>query len=312
MPEENVRTSHFYTWSDLPSRMIPLLMEEFLWNGVKYLSLDSSDCKKMLEDPAFITSIFWYAHQTGIVFADVHAPWSVDFDLDVLAPRRRKEMIREHTFLLDHLGKYGIKTYTMHIGASPWCATPQVVDLPEIRKNTLDTLEQLLPAAEKNGIIIAVENSFEPVDSADEVLFYVEHFSHPNIRCCFDSGHANIMRKEGKEMEKYQSSFREIVWKNDLVLSDSEFEKLSPYIVTCHLHDNDGYNDSHTLPGTGTTNWNILMEDLAKKCPSLQSIQNESSFSKKNCIGKSAAVFRILTSPVPDKNEALKIFLNDL
>ena len=83
---------------------------------------------------------------------------------------------------------------------------------------------------------------------------------------------------------------------------------MAPYIVTCHLHDNNGYNDAHTLPGTGTINWDKLMDDLYTKCPLLQSIQNESSFGNGNSIGKAAAVFRVLSGNAPDKNTILQNF----
>lgn len=308
MSDNRINVSHFYDFGKLPKNMVGDLMAEFVWNGVSHITLSSSDCRKMLEDPAFSTSLFWFAQQTGIAFVDAHAPFGQFFDLDLLEPLRRKEMIKEHSYLLERLGHYGIKTYTLHVGASPWCATPPAVELPELRKNTLEALEELLPAAEKAGITLCVENSFEPVNSAKEVLYYIKHFDHKNLRCCFDSGHANIMAKANKDLSRYADSFKEIVWRNSLQLDDEEFNKLAPYIVTCHLHDNDGYNDAHTLPGTGTINWDTLMEDLFTKCPLLQSIQNESSFGAKSCIGKSAAVFRILTGSAPDKTEILKNF----
>lgn len=308
MCRDCIRVSHFYEFSRLPKNMIGEIMAEFSWNGVKFLTLDAADCKTMLKDPNFSTSLPWYAQQYGITFGDVHAPYGQYFDLDLLQPLRREEMIKEHSYLLERLGNYGIKTYTMHVGAVPWCAAPAAVEMPELRKNAIDTLEKLLPVAEKAGIIICIENAFEPVDSADEVLSYVKYFDHPNIRCCFDCGHANIMRKTGKDLSKYKKEFNEVVWRNALTLSDEEFNKMAPYIVTCHLHDNDGYSDAHTLPGTGTVHWDILMDDLYTKCPLLQSIQNESSLSNGNCIGKSAAVFRVLSGNAPDKNEILRNF----
>ena len=47
-------------------------------------------------------------------------------------------------------------------------------------------------------------------------------------------------------------------------------------IVTCHLHDNDGYSDQHFLPGKGTINWEKLIRDLSA-CPRILSMQAEVS-----------------------------------
>ncbi|MBO4305074.1 MAG: sugar phosphate isomerase/epimerase [Lentisphaeria bacterium] len=307
MLAENVRVSHFYVWSRMPKKMIPELMSEFAWNGIGYFALTGPDCKEMLKDPDFSTLLPWYASQCGLSFADVHAPYGMNFDLDLLEPLRRKEMIQEHTYLLERLGNYGVRTYTLHVGAVPWCATPPAVGMEELRKNALDSLEKLLPVAEKSGIVLCVENAFEPVDSADEVLFYIRHFNHPNLRCCFDSGHANIMRKTGKDLSKYKKEFKEIVWRGDLRLTDGEFDKMAPYIAACHLHDNDGYSDAHLLPGKGTIDWDLLMENLSTKCPLLEGIQDESGAADgKFCIGRAAAAFRILSGPQQNKNEALR------
>jgi len=44
--------------------------------------------------------------------------------------------------------------------------------------------------------------------------------------------------------------------------------------VTCHLHDNDGSDDTHSMPGDGTINWNKVIP-LLRKAPRLQVIQSE-------------------------------------
>ncbi|MBP5181689.1 MAG: hypothetical protein J6331_01550, partial [Lentisphaeria bacterium] len=108
MLAENVRVSHFYDWSRMPKKMIPELMAEFAWNGIGYFSLTGMDCREMLKNPEFCTFLPWYAQQNGLSFADVHGPYGMNFDLDLLQPLRRKEMIEEHTYLLERLGNYGV------------------------------------------------------------------------------------------------------------------------------------------------------------------------------------------------------------
>ena len=49
---------------------------------------------------------------------------------------------------------------------------------------------------------------------------------------------------------------------------------MKPYIVTAHLHDNDGYSDAHDLPGCGRIDWKRQIENL-RSCPRLMSLQTE-------------------------------------
>ena len=135
-------------------------------------------------------------------------------------------------------------------------------------------LEKLIPAAEKLGIIIAIENSFEPSNTPDEVLYFLNYFNTPVLGCCFDTGHANIMAKTpGKDPAKY-ASYMNVCWKNGVVEEADAFGKLAPHIVTCHLHDNHGQYDDHDLPGNGNIDWQHVMPTLAR-APKLQCIQNE-------------------------------------
>ena len=53
-------------------------------------------------------------------------------------------------------------------------------------------------------------------------------------------------------------------------------EKFAPYLVNCHLHDNNGILDSHQQVGTGTIDWDRI-RNVLKSAPRLQSIQNESA-----------------------------------
>ena len=142
-----------------------------------------------------------------------------------------------------------------------------------------------------------MENSFEPVNAPGELLYYINYFSSPYVKCCYDSGHANIMGKyfyhadnsrTEKDPAKYKPTFHEIVWFEGLKLEEDTLGLLAPHVVTCHLHDNDGYGDNHTLPGCpgrGTINWKRILKQLFA-CPNLKSIQNESNFATNHVIAR--------------------------
>ncbi len=50
-----------------------------------------------------------------------------------------------------------------------------------------------------------------------------------------------------------------------------------PHIVTCHLHDNHGFEDEHLLPGDGTICWPRLLNRLQDGASRLKSVQNEAN-----------------------------------
>ena len=58
-------------------------------------------------------------------------------------------------------------------------------------------------------------------------------------------------------------------------LCDNAFELMAPRIFTCHLHDNNGYSDQHSVPGNGNVNWEELAEKLLNHAPQLISLQTE-------------------------------------
>ena len=96
--------------------------------------------------------------------------------------------------------------------------------------------------------------------------------------------------KEGDPLPSSQSLQKIVELKQQY---PDALEKLSPYIVTCHLHDNDGYSDGHQLPGRGTANWDKIVAGI-KKCPNLRSIQSEVVITPDLSIGELTAKFNSL------------------
>ena len=95
-------------------------------------------------------------------------------------------------------------------------------------------LREMAVVAEQSGIVLALENLppgylghtpeqlFQLLDGTDETA----------VAICFDTGHANLSGR-----------FEEFA------------EMLLPRSVTTHLHDNDGAQDQHQVPGEGIIDW---------------------------------------------------------
>ena len=133
-----------------------------------------------------------------------------------------------------------------------------------------------LTDAERIGIVLAVENAFEPPNSAREVLGLISpYLGNPAVGVCFDTGHANCMlMKPGKELAKYRDYMHKSWYETGIVAVNDGLELLKPHIVTTHMHDNDGYGDLHSMPGDGDTDWPAVLAEL-RSAPRMLEFQTE-------------------------------------
>lgn len=274
----SLRFTHFYPWHQIPEEFIDAPLRAFAEHGARCLTFTDPQCLMMQQDPDYEQRFCRKAQEYGLAITDAHGLSFTHYDLNTDNSTLRTQSIQAHNTTIARLAAIGVRTYTVHIGAALYVYPPHL-DIPQLRQNAMITLQAILPAAEKCNIILALENSFEPTNAPDEILWYIDQCRSPLVRCCFDSGHANYMDSPGKDLTRFSAYHVENSWRNQLRLEEDTLGKLAPYIVTCHLHDNSGYGDDHALPGHGTINWPRLLARL-KTCPLLQSLQNESSVLK--------------------------------
>ncbi len=97
----------------------------------------------------------------------------------------------------------------------------------------------------KSGYKVAFETVFEDCNKrrytsdADELLTLITSFESENAVCCWDFGHAFV-------------SFREH--------APEKIRKLGHLIQCTHVHDNNGWSDTHQLPMTGDIDWKAAMD----------------------------------------------------
>lgn len=262
------------SWSDA---MLPNLFVEFAANGAENVVIDETMACKILDDPRFYSNLERYVRGAGVKLFEIHAPFGECWDLNCSVKARRPALVDGHIKCMNYAAEAGCKTYVIHVGAWDCIFRPEI-SIEKMRELALDNLEKLLPEAEKAGIILAVENSFEMSNATDEVLGLIKKFDSPFIGCCFDVGHANYMApaRDGKP-KNYSKPQVELAWRGNLIEEPAALEKLLPHIVTCHIHDNSGVGDDHNLPGRGTVDWAAVMPKLLS-APRLVSCQSEVSY----------------------------------
>ena len=103
-------------------------------------------------------------------------------------------------------------------------------------------LEEVVEAAERWGLLLALENVFEP---APELLTRLaEPFDPKILGFCFDAGHAHAFAKSN--WRPWLSAFKE-------------------RLLEVHVHDNDGRWDDHLPPGRGNIPFEEIFSFLAEE-----------------------------------------------
>ena len=97
-----------------------------------------------------------------------------------------------------------------------------------------ESIARLLPVAEETDAVLTLENIPSALGRAEPLAAFVERIDHPRLKICIDTGHALITEGENTR---------------------SGVERLAPLCAATHLHDNDGRNDAHLIPGEGAFEW---------------------------------------------------------
>jgi len=264
---------YYHSWEKVPDALIQNVMAEFHDNGAENLVFSHIWASRILREPSFFHLIQKAANEEHLSIVEMHAPYGPSFDLNCAVMARRPKMFEEHRTAMSYAAETGSKTYTVHIGDYDYVHFKTPIN-KVLRPLAIQTLEELLPTAEKLGLTICVENAFEPTNTPDEVAFFMEYFSSANLRCCFDVGHAHLMAPfQGKDPMRYSDDVL-MAWGKKPAEYPDALGRLASYVATVHLHDNDSYSDAHALPGKGTIDWPSLIQSL-EKCPNLVSLQTE-------------------------------------
>ena len=160
-----------------------------------------------------------YAEKEGLYIENTHAPYmqaNSIWEDNIEGEEYTSHIAR----CIEDCSKYNIPTLVVHPinGKTP---------LPNANIG-LERFKRIIDFAEKFNINIAIENQGNP----EYIDFVFKNIQSSKLYFCFDSGH-----------EKYYSP--------QLDLLDLYGDKL----IALHLHDNNGKEDSHSLPFAGAVDW---------------------------------------------------------
>ena len=139
------------------------------------------------------------------------------------------QKIQEHIESVKDCATHGIRRMVIHLtnGDTP----------PEISDVGLKRIEMLIECAIKYDVTLAIEN----VRTDKHIKYMLDNYKDKHVAFCYDTGHANLWCKDTDWLSLYADR-----------------------LAAVHLHDNNGKEDEHTFPLTGTINWADVMQKISK------------------------------------------------
>ncbi len=177
----------------------------------------------------------------------VHLPFGPEDDITSFYEKDRRAAVRRMEWLLEKAAILGVRAVILHPSVTDY--TVEDEGLNRFVYYMGESLEVLLPRAERLGLTIAVENMFSKPGGnrfgslPEHFRILASKFAHPNFGFCLDTGHAQITGGSDGP-----AAF---------------FDAMGSRIKAFHLHDNAGDRDSHLAPGRGLVDWDVVFSNMA-------------------------------------------------
>ncbi len=184
-----------------------------------------------------VCSVISLCGELGMKFIQSHAPMGKPIERGDY----HKQFVDMNIRCIESCGALGIGNVVIHSGYE------MGISKEECLERNRDFFMELLPAAEKCGVTILVENFNKMcidgmywIDNAPDLLEMIETVSHPLFQAVWDAGHANM-----QDMPQ-----------------DEALKILGSHVRALHVQDNMGNDDSHMAPFFGTLNLDSLLNGL--------------------------------------------------
>jgi len=190
-------------------------------------------------DPNTIESLSGWLKDSGMQLHSVHAPiseslvgtrWGAMFSNASRDEATRALAVQEAAASLAIARHIPFRFLVVHLG-QPNSQKPGAHDncLEAARRS----VEELHGVARSLDVRLALEVIPNTISSAEALVYFIEdELELPDIGICMDFGHGFLM--------------------GDLV---DAIETASGYLVTTHVHDNNGKRDEHLVPLEGAIDW---------------------------------------------------------
>ncbi len=177
--------------------------------------------------------------EAGLPIRSIHAPFGDAGDLGAIEEEAREKALLAHEDIIHRAHLTGARYLVIHPGRG--VRDPDVI--PGMERSARASLEHLVPLAEAEGVVLALENMLplHPLEHVADLAAVVQGFDSSALKVCLDTGHAHV----GEGLP-------------------GVYETLSDLVVTVHLADNDTSGDQHLQPPYGTVDWGHFLPALER------------------------------------------------
>lgn len=258
---------------EITEELLAAKIEEYLACGQRLFTLTSNMMTELIDHEEHVKPFKDVFAKYGVSCLCAHGEWNEGKEISLPFDGDRKCMLERVKRSIELTAEFGGKVIALH--AENWSNDnfrPRTLEQWQSYIN--DGLEKMLPVAEKNNVILCLENIWSQLSMPDVLNGFIRRFPSTFLGLCYDAGHANVLKATGTRACSWMpwacNDFGCVPW-NDNIL-----DQMLPNIVMTHLHDNATDTDSHDLPGHGNIDWNTVVSKLAD-APRLIANQDEVS-----------------------------------
>ena len=209
----------------------PAILAEVAQRGITHLELVCTEGIPVYESDEAVEAVLNAGRQNHLTFWSVHAPFGGAVDLSKPEELARRDAIGRVLRAVEVGRMVGAGLVVIHAGID----SAQAQEHEQRRRQAIRSINELVKRASQAGLAIAVEylpnNKERLCNSAQSCRMLLDLVDgQPGI--CFDTNHANL----GESLSQAMTA-------------------LGDRITTLHISDNDGVEERHTMPGTGTIDW---------------------------------------------------------
>ena len=257
------------SYVNIKDRLHPGLLDSYARAGAEAVEIFAARGHFNYTDRSHVHELAAWFKDSGVKCNSLHSPmfrdehWNAHMadPINFIDPdkRRRIEALDEIKRALEAAEILPFRFLVQHIGMGNEYFDGHKFD------HAMTAIEHLRAFAKPLGVTVLVENIPNELSTPEKLIELLQTAHFQDVGVCFDLGHAHMMSRVHQA-----------------------FDVLKDRIRSTHVHDNDGKQDSHLLPGDGPIDWSEAMS-LLQSAPQAPPLLLELDGEKAGEVVKSAA-----------------------